>query len=145
MAMTKDSKYLNSNRLEIEGMFNLSASAAVNNIVNPDGSIKTVTGEFMSCVKTGTGTYQVTVKSASSESGAVFQPVEILNADADLMATTLAVALSARVSAVGLDANGNILITIITAQTTGAAADTTAAVSVTFDVVICTQRMAAPL
>lgn len=144
--MNTNTKFLNSGRLEIEGSFDLSAAAAVSTISQPDGSTKTCRGENMTCAKNTTGTYDVTVKLASSLDGQpVFQPVELLNASASIVAATVAVALSARVSAVAKDSNGNLKITVITAQTSGAAADTTAAITVCFSVAIGTQRMGMPL
>jgi hypothetical protein len=140
--MNIESKYLNDGRFVIEGVISLSSGAAVNTVTAGTAS-KTVTGQFMSCVKNGTGRYDVTVKLASSLDGKpIFQPVEFLGGYAHIVATTVATALWGRLlGAPTVDANGNLVISVITAQTTGAAADTTAAVLVSFQVVLCTQRM----
>jgi hypothetical protein len=140
--MTNKSIFLNGGRFEMEGSFDLSATATVLNLIQPDGSTKTCRGQFMSCVKSTTGTYVVTVKLASSLDGQpVFQPVELLDAHADLVGATVATALDARVSSVAKDQNGNIAITVLTTGSTGAAVDTTAAVTVSFRVVIEKNRM----
>ena len=134
-------KFHNSARYVIEGSFDLSAGAAVQNIT--DGvETKTVRGEGMSVAKNGTGTYDVTVKLASSLDGKpVFQPVELLYGNANFIGTTLATTLDARIKSVALDTSGNLVISVITAQTTGAAADTTGAITVAFQVIVATQRM----
>jgi len=141
---TNAAKFWNNETLTLAGSFDLSASAAVQNISYPAGVTKTVRGVGMSVVKAATGTYDVTIKQSSAQ-GPVFQPVEVLYTDATLMATTLATVLSARVSSVTVSATGDLVVRILTAQTTGAAADTTAAITVTFEVIISTSRDTSPL
>lgn len=131
----------NDARYEIEGSFDLSAAAAVLTISYPAGQTKTVRGKGMSVVKNGAGTYDVTVKLSSTISGPTFQSIELLDADAKLVAVTVATALDARVASVALSTAGDIVIKVLTTQTTGAAADTTAAVTVSFQVVFCYTRM----
>ncbi len=144
--MTNESKFLNSARFVMEGSFDLSASAAVLNIAQPDGSTKTVRGENMSVSKAATGTFDVTVKMASSLDGKpIFQPVEVVEADAQIMAAAVATALGARIASVTVDSNGNLVIRVLTTASTGAAGDTTAAITVCFQVTIVTQRMGMPL
>jgi len=138
---TMNTIFHNDSRYEIEGCFDLNSSAAVLNISYPAGQIKTVRGKAMSVVKNGTGTYDVTVKVTSTVSGAVFQSVELLDADAKIIATTVATALDARVASVLTNTAGDLIIKIQTTQTTGAAADTTAAITVSFQIVICYSRM----
>jgi len=136
------SQFWNDCRLEIEGTFDLNASAAVLNISYPAGQIKTVRGKAMSVTKTGTGTYLVVVKTASSTMGPHINIIEFVGGDADVIGTTLATVLSARLGGVPtIDANGNINITVITAQTTGAAADTTGAITIAFEVTLVINRM----
>lgn len=131
----------NDGRYEIEGSFDLSAGAAVSTITYPAGQTKTVRGKGMTAVKNGTGTYDVTVKLSSTISGPTFQSIELLDADAKLVATTVATALDARIASVLLNTAGDIVIKVLTTQTSGAAADTTAAVTVSFQVVFCYVRM----
>lgn len=134
------SKFNNEGRFVIEGSFDLSAAAAVQNITA--GVVtKTVRGQNMSVVKNGTGTYDVTLKLASSLDGKpIFQPVELLYGNANLIGATVATVLDARIASVALDTSGNLVIKVITAQTTGAAADTTGAITVAFMVVLATTR-----
>lgn len=131
----------NFNRYEIEGTFDLSAAAAVLPITFPAGQTKTVRGENMSVVKNGTGTYDVTVKLSSTISGPTFQAIELLDGNANLIGATLATVLDARIQSVALSTAGDIVIKVITAQTSGAAADTTGAITVSFRVVFCYNRM----
>lgn len=133
MSLTTKAVHLNG-KLVIEGSFDLDSSAAVKNISMPDGTTKTVRGEGMTVAKNGTGTYDVTVKLASSLDGQpVFQPVEApLHANASLFGATLATALQARVSAIATDTSGNLKVTVKTMDATGAAVDTTGAITVTF-------------
>ena len=140
--MNNVSKYLNDGRFEIEGVISLAANAAVNTVTVGLAS-KTVTGQFMSCVKNGVGQYDITVKLASSLDGKpIFQPVELLGGYAHIVSATVATALWGRLKAAPtVDANGNLLISVITAQTSGAPADTTGAILVSFQVVLGTQRM----
>lgn len=138
---TMNTVFHNDYRYEIEGSFDLSAAAAVLTISYPAGQTKTVRGKGMSVVKNGTGTYDVTVKLSSTVSGPTFQSVELLDADAKIVATTVATALDARVASVLLSTAGDLVIKVQTTQTTGAAADTTAAVTVSFQVCICYARM----
>jgi hypothetical protein len=136
------SQFWNEARMVIEGTFDLNSSAAVLSITYPAGQTKTVRGKGMTVSKTGTGTYVVVVKNSSSLLGATFQPVEFVGGDACIVASTVATALSARLGAAPtVDANGNLNITVITAQTTGAAADTTGAITVAFEVVLVINRM----
>lgn len=141
--VTLESKFSSGARLEIEGSFDLSAAAAVLNITAPDGSTKTCRGQNLSVAKNGTGAYDVTWKCASVLDGSpVFQCVELVNGRADLIANAVATALSARIKAAPTtDANGNLLFTVLTVGSTGAAADTTGAVTVGFSIVINTARM----
>lgn len=142
---TNQSKFWNHERLEIEGTFDLSAAAAVLVLTYPGGSTKTVRGIGMSVVKNGTGTYDVTCK-ASSTLGPVFQPVELLDGQANFIGLTLGTDLDARIQSVTtVAATGDLLIKVITAQTSGAPADTTAAITVAFHVVIATARDVVPL
>jgi len=53
----------------------------------------------------------------------------------------VATALDARVASVLTNTAGDLIIKIQTTQTTGAAADTTAAITVSFQIVICYSRM----
>ncbi len=141
--MTNQSVFLNSARFELEGSFSIDTDASVKSITNQDGSTKTCRGEFMSTAKTDTGTYVTTVKLASSLDGQpVFQPVETVCETASLAGAALTVALFARVVSVAADANGNLAITVLTTDATGAAADnTTAVVRCSFSVVIEKNRM----
>lgn len=142
---TSQSKYWNHERLEIEGTFDLSAAAAVLTLTYPGGSTKTVRGIGMSVVKNGTGTYDVTCK-MSTIGGPVFQPVELLDGQANFIGATVATTLDARIQSVAtVAATGDLLIKVITAQTTGAPADTTGAITVAFHVVINTARDVVPL
>lgn len=142
MSLTNKAVHLNPGKLIIEGSFDLTSGAAVSTISNPDGSTKTVRGQHMSVAKNGTGTYDVTVKLASSLDGQpVFQPVEILYADANLYGTPLGGAFEARISAVAKDANGNIKVTVKTMSAAGADADTSAAITVCFKAEIDYARM----
>lgn len=141
MAGSMNSFFNNLNRLEIEGTFDLSAAAAVNTISYPAGQTKTVRGENMSVVKNGTGTYDVTVKLSSTISGPTFQAVELLDGQANIIAVAVATVLDCRIASVALSTAGDLVIKVITAQTTGAAADTTAAITVGFRVVVCYARM----
>lgn len=142
---THETVFANDGRMHFDGAFNLSAGAAVLNITPVTGVTKTCTGQNIVVAKTGTGTYTATIKTSQAAQGPVFGVVEVLDAKASLIATTLATVLSARVASVTTTTAGDIVITIITAQTTGAAADTTAAITVSFDVVICIARMDQPL
>lgn len=137
---TTQSVFHNPGRYVIEGTFDLSSSAAVSSISYPVGQTKTVRGQGMTCAKISTGTYDVTVKTSSTVSGATIQNIELLDAKASPIATTLTVVLSARVSTVTLSTAGDIVIRVITAQTSGAAADTTAAITVGFNVVFAYTR-----
>jgi predicted site-specific integrase-resolvase len=122
--------YQNEHRWDIEAAVDLSAAGAV-------GAQR---GTNCVWAKTGTGTYTCTVKGATS-----LKFVEILRAGAQLRATTLATVLSARVSTItqATDGSDDVIITVITAQTTGAAADTTAAVTLEIDVVLRMRPMGA--
>ena len=131
----------NDNQYQITGSFDLSAAAAVLNITYPAGQTKTVRGKGMTVTKSATGQYDVTVKTSSTISGPTFQAVEFLYGDATINATVVATVLSARVASVTLSTAGDLVVRVITAQTTGAAADTTAAITVSFEVEICTNRM----
>jgi hypothetical protein len=140
--MTNETVYLNPGRFVIEGTFDVDTTGAVLNLTMPNGGTKTVRGQHMSVVKSGTGQYDVTVKLASALDGKpVFQPVELLDGTAKLIAATVATALGARVASVTTDSNGNIVIRVLTTGSTGAAADTTAAVTVGFMAVVCTVRL----
>lgn len=141
---TNAAKFWNQETMNLAGSFDLSAAAAVLSISYPAGVTKTCRGVGMSCVKTGTGQYDVTLKQSSAQ-GPVFQAVELLYADAPLIATTVATVLSARVASVTLSATGDIVVRVITAQTSGAAADTTAAITVSFNVIISTSRDTSPI
>lgn len=131
----------NDYRYEIEGTFDLSAGAAVSSISYPAGQTKTVRGRGMTVVKNGTGTYDVTVKNSSTVSGATFQAIELVDGNANLIGATLATVLDARIQSVALSTAGDIVIKVITAQTSGAAADTTGAITVAFRVVFVYTRM----
>lgn len=138
---TNQTIFHNDARYEIEGSFDLSAGAAVSNISYPAGQTKTVRGKGMTCVKNTTGIYDVTVKTSSTISGATIQVLELIDANANIVATTVATALTARIASVVVNTAGDIVIKVITAQTTGAAADTTVAITVAFRVVFCYARM----
>lgn len=132
----------NDNKITVEGTFSLSAAAAV--LSQTAGlTSKTVTGQGMSVVKNGTGRYDVTMKTASALDGKPsIQPVEFLYGNANIVATTVATVLDCRILGVPtITANGDITFSVITAQTTGAAADTTAAILVSFMVVFAVNRM----
>lgn len=138
--MNNFSKFNNDARLVIEGTFDLSAGAAVVPFTSGVAT-KTVRGQNMSVVKNGTGTYDVTVKYASSLDGKpVFQPVELLYGNANLVGATVATTLDARIHSVTVTTAGDLLIKVITAQTSGAAADTTGAITVAFMVILATGR-----
>lgn len=131
--------YQNEASWVVQGTFDLSAGAAVLAISNPDGSTKTVRGDNMSVVKNGTGTYDVTLKGTSN-----LKLVELLDGRAALIGATVATALSARIQSAlqpGGSSGDDIIIKVITAQTTGAAADTTGAITVSFSVTIRIRRM----
>jgi hypothetical protein len=140
MSLNNRVVHLNPGKFEIEGSFDLTSGAAVTTLTVGLGT-KTVRGQHMSVVKNTTGTYDVTVKLASTLDGQpVFQAVELLDADAHIIATTVATALDARVASVTIDTSGNMVIRVLTVQTTGAAADTTAAITVSFDVKFAYER-----
>lgn len=140
------SVFMNDGRMEIEGTFYLNSSAAVISVPGePTGVVKTVTGQGLSVVLSSTGTYTVTAKTSNAAQGPVVQPVEILYAQASPLATTLATVLTARIGAVTVSATGDITFTVITAASTGAAVATTAAIAVSFEVILGTKRMDAPL
>lgn len=133
-------RYHNSARYVIEGSFDLSAAAAVQNIT-AGVATKTVRGENMSVVKNGTGTYDVTVKLAGTLDGLPFRPVELLYGNANIIAAAVATVLDCRIQSVTVTSSNDILIKVVTAQTTGAAADTTGAITVAFQVVFSINRM----
>lgn len=136
---------LNDGRLEIEGAFNVSSAGAVLTQTNGDGSTFTVVGQGMSVTKTGTGAYTVVVATANFAQGPIFDPVQILNADASFIAATFGGATSAFVTGVTVDATGHLNIAVLLTTSAGAAADTTVATTVTFSCTLCYRRMASPL
>lgn len=138
---TLNTIFHNDCRYEIEGTFDLSAAAAVLAITYPAGQTKTVRGKGMTVVKNGTGTYDVTVKLSSTVSGPSFQAIELVDGNANFIGATVATTLDCRIQSVTLTAAGDILIKVITAQTSGAAADTTGAITVAFRVVFIYNRM----
>jgi hypothetical protein len=141
MSLTNRTVHLNPGKFEIEGTFDINASAAVLTLTVGLGT-KTVRGQHMSVSKTGTGQYDVVVKISSLlDSAPVFQSVELLDADAHLIATTVATALDARVASVTTDTNGNLVIRVLTVSSTFAAVDSTAAVTVGFVVKFAYERM----
>ena len=143
MGATNQGLFNNYATLVIQGSFDLSAAAAVLTLTYPGGQTATCRGDNLSCAKGGTGSYTVTLKGTGAT-----KFVEVLYSNANLQATTLATALTARVAAVaqpGGSSGDDITITVITAQTTGAAADTTAAVTVCFEVALRVARMTSSL
>jgi hypothetical protein len=140
------SNFMNDGRLVIDGSFQLSAGAAVITQTNPDGSTFTVTGQGLSVAKTGAGTFQVTAKTSNMDQGPVFQPVQLLDADANLVGPAFAGATAAAIGGVPTvnATTGDIQFNVLTTAD-GAVADTTDAVTVTFSVVIVFHRMASPL
>lgn len=139
---TSQSYFFNDFTMVIEGSFDLSASAAVLTLTYPAGQTKTVRGKGMTVTKTGTGTYAVVVKTSSTISGPTFQAVEFVGGDAGLVGATVATALGARLGGIPtLTSAGDITFNVITLSSTGAAVDTTGAITVTFEVEIITNRM----
>lgn len=140
---SNQSTFQNFGTLRVEGSFDLSAGAAVLSITYPGGVTATCRGDNLTCVKNGTGTYDVTLKGTTA-----LKLVELLRADASILATTVATALDARVASVlqaGGSAGDDIIIKVLTIQTSGAAADTTGAITVNFEAVIRTMRPGNPL
>lgn len=141
---TNQATHQNFGAMYIEGSFDLSSGAAVSTITYPGGVTQTCRGDNLTCVKNGTGTYDVTLKGTSG-----IKLVEILNADADILAVTVATAIDARVASILQAGTGtavdDIIIKVLTITAAGVAVDTTAAITVTFDAVIRTQRPGNPL
>jgi len=142
MAMNNVAKYNNGGRLEIEGVVSLSAAGAVNTVA-AGLALKTVTGENMSCTKSGTASYDFVVKYASALDGKpVFQMVELLAASASLIVNVGSGAFGARFKAAPVfDANGNLTFSVITVNAAGAETITAAACLLSFQLVLGTQRM----
>src|SRR5882757_532877 len=131
MAGTSSSFYNNYGRFKVKGTFDLSSSAAVNTLTYPAGGTKTVRGRGMTVTKASTGTYTVVIQTSNSTGGPVIPIVELVDGDAGLTGSTVAGALNARIGgAPPIDANGNINVTVITGGSTGAATDTTAAITI---------------
>lgn len=127
--MNTVTKYTNEHRLEIEGQIDLSAAAAV--------SDSRVSGATVA--KTAVGTYTVTFPASMG-----ITLVDVVKAVAAFSGTTVpAGATGARVYSVALDSSNNLVITLKTmaSPTTGADADTTAAVTLNFSVVLRTANL----
>lgn len=142
MAINNVAKYNNGGRFEIEGVVSLSAAGAVNSVTAGLAS-KTVTGENLSCTKSGTASYDFVLKLASSLDGKpVFQVVELLAASASIVVNVGGGAFGARFKAAPtIDANGNLTFSVITVNAAGAETITSAALLLSFQLVIGTQRM----
>lgn len=119
----------------IEGEFDLSAAAAVT----------ATRGDSITVTKTGVGAYTVRLAARDQGSPAVF---EVLNRDANLSNGTPAGALGVKVMGITVDSaqvtKDDILIAIVTTATaggTGAAADSTAAITVDFRVKVRTRKV----
>lgn len=126
---------INQNEFEwqIRGEFDLTSAAAV-----IAGSVR---GTGMTVVKGATGRYDVTVKGT-----AALRLVRILNRRANFTATSPATATGVQITTVTQNAGtDDIVITIFTTAnpTTGAATDTTAATTISFEVVLQTAQMSA--
>lgn len=129
--MNATSIFQNEHRWVIEGQVDLSAAAAV-------GDSR---GTNMVWARTAVGTYTCTVKGTTAT-----RMYEALKASAFLSdAATLAGALEARISGIAqaTDGTDDVVITVLTCNETGAAADTTAAVTLNIDVVLRTTPMTA--
>lgn len=125
----------NLNAHDIDGEVDISAAAAVT----------AVRGDSLTCTKTGTGTYVVRVAARDQGSPAVF---ETLKRQVNYCNGTPATALGVKVTTVTVDAadatKNDILITLVTTATaggTGAAADSTAAITISFGVKIRTRKV----
>lgn len=125
---------------------NLNAHDLVGEVdLNASAAVLAARGDSISCTKTGTGTYVVRVSARDQGSPAVF---EVLYRDATLQNGTPAGALGVKVTTVTVDTadatKNDILITLVTTATaggTGAAADSTAAVTIPFWVKIRTRKV----
>jgi hypothetical protein len=118
----------------VEGEFDLSAA----------GAVTAVRGNSLSVTKTGVGTYVIRLLSRSQGSPALF---ELVNRRVDLCNGTPAGALGVRAMAAATDPTDSfhkdLLFTVLTtagAGASGAAADTTAAITVSFRYVIRTRQ-----
>jgi hypothetical protein len=118
----------------LNGELDLSAAAAV----------VAVRGDNYTATKTGTGTYTIVVKN----SGAL-QLVHLLNREANFTGATLpATALGVTLTTVTQSATtGDITITLLTTAlpTSGAATDGTAAVTISFGVIIRIGQLNSPI
>ncbi len=124
----------------IKGLFTLASGGAVTALSNPDGSTRTMNGDNMSVVKAGgTATYTVTLKGTAN-----LKLVEVLEADANLCLGTQTTAFRAHVTAVTQSASTDditITISLFSNASPPVAAETGAAISVSFRVTVRTRRM----
>lgn len=132
MHATTVTVYNNINSHTFEGELDLTSGAAVS----------AVRGDSLTATKSGTGTYVIRVAARDQGHPQVF---ETLNRSAQYVNTTPATALGVKITTVAPEASsGDILITLVTTATaggTGAAADTTAAATISFRVTARTRRV----
>lgn len=128
--------FTNSGELHIRGTFGLTAAAAVATSPAPTGDCVPAVS---SITKTGTGTYRIRITKTRMSS---YRVVSVVAARVDFYgATAPAGAVATRVTSVTSEAStGDCLIDIVTANATWVPTDTTAAVVLTYDVVIKTSQ-----
>lgn len=113
--------------------------------LNASAAVTAVRGTNFTVVKTGTGTYTVTLKNTSA-----LQIVEILHRDANFSGSSLpATATGVTLTTVtqNLPNTSDVVITLVTTAnpTTGAATDTTAACTIDFEAVLRIGRLVSPI